>query len=136
MHPEVKKIYPVLGLGSEGRIPRHFQTPTLYWVVFEFAKREVLEDVPLPLKQGYNLLHVIVPLEGQKHMTDVPLSQKGGKRHIRQNRPFTKPPFRRSPLIWGHQTLLTFSLLISAHFWPFLEFSQRPQYFHRICRRV
>ena len=34
VHPWVQKFYPVLGLGSEGRLLWHFQTPALYWTNF------------------------------------------------------------------------------------------------------
>ena len=32
LHPWVQEVYPVLGLGSGGRLLRHFQTPTLHWI--------------------------------------------------------------------------------------------------------
>ena len=32
LHPRVQEFYPVLGLGSGGRLLRHFQTPTLGWI--------------------------------------------------------------------------------------------------------
>ena len=34
LHPWVQKFYPVCGLGSGGRLPRLFQTPTLCWIHF------------------------------------------------------------------------------------------------------
>ena len=34
VHPWVQKFYPVLGLGSGGRLLCHFQTPVLYWINF------------------------------------------------------------------------------------------------------
>ena len=34
VHPWVQKLYPVLGLGSGGRLLRGFQTPVLYWIDF------------------------------------------------------------------------------------------------------
>ena len=32
LHPWVQEFYPVLGLGSGGRLLRHFQAPTLHWI--------------------------------------------------------------------------------------------------------
>ena len=32
LHPSVQEFYPVLGLGSGGRLLRHFQIPTLHWI--------------------------------------------------------------------------------------------------------
>ena len=34
MYPWVRKLYLVLGLGTAGRLPRHFRTPVLYWINF------------------------------------------------------------------------------------------------------
>ena len=34
LHPWVQKLYPVLGLGSGGRLLEHCQTPVLYWMHF------------------------------------------------------------------------------------------------------
>ena len=34
LQPWVQECYPVLGLGSRGRLLRHFQTPTLHWINF------------------------------------------------------------------------------------------------------
>ena len=34
LHPWVQEFYPVLGLGSGGRLLRHSQTPTLHWIHF------------------------------------------------------------------------------------------------------
>ena len=34
LHPWVQEFYPLLGLGSGGRLLRHFQTPTLHWIYF------------------------------------------------------------------------------------------------------
>ena len=34
VQPWVQKFYPVMGLGSGGRLLGHFQTPVLYWMHF------------------------------------------------------------------------------------------------------
>ena len=34
LHPCVQRFYPVLRLGSGGRLLRHFQPPTLHWIHF------------------------------------------------------------------------------------------------------
>ena len=45
LHPWVPEFYPVSGLGSGGRLLRHFQTPTLHWIKFSLR---FLERTPTP----------------------------------------------------------------------------------------
>ena len=49
--PWVQKFYPVLGLGSGGRLLMHFQTPILYWINFSLRFTSQIEKEK---KKGQN----------------------------------------------------------------------------------
>ena len=46
--PWDQEFYPVLGLGSGGRLLRHFQTPTLHWICFSLVRGLLGTDPPGP----------------------------------------------------------------------------------------